>query len=102
MRRCARLRLIFSKSQHSFIVILLVFSRCPSRAFSLAVSLNMITGLCGQISLGHGAFFGCGAYAAALTMVGMGSVPLALLAGVVAGSALGISVATAGRSVTER
>jgi branched-chain amino acid transport system permease protein len=58
----------------------------------LAVSLNMITGLCGQISLGHGAFFGCGAYAAALTMVGTGSVPLALLAGIVAGSALGIAV----------
>ena len=36
----------------------------------LAVSLNMISGFCGQISLGHGAFFGAGAYAAALTMVG--------------------------------
>ena len=35
----------------------------------LAVSLNMISGFCGQISLGHGAFFGAGAYAAALTMV---------------------------------
>jgi len=34
----------------------------------LAVSLNMISGFCGQISLGHGAFFGAGAYAAALTM----------------------------------
>ena len=32
----------------------------------LAVSLNMISGFCGQISLGHGAFFGAGAYAAAL------------------------------------
>jgi branched-chain amino acid transport system permease protein len=58
----------------------------------LAVSLNMITGLCGQISLGHGAFFGCGAYAAALTMVGTGSASLALLAGIVAGCALGIAV----------
>ena len=27
----------------------------------LAVSLNMISGFCGQISLGHGAFFGAGA-----------------------------------------
>ena len=26
----------------------------------LAVSLNMISGFCGQISLGHGAFFGAG------------------------------------------
>jgi branched-chain amino acid transport system permease protein len=58
----------------------------------LAVSLNMITGLCGQISLGHAAFFGCGAYAAALTMVRTGSATLALLAGIVAGTALGIAV----------
>ncbi len=28
-----------------------------------AVSLNLITGICGQISLGHGAFMGVGAYA---------------------------------------
>jgi branched-chain amino acid transport system permease protein len=58
----------------------------------LAVSLNMISGFCGQISLGHGAFFGAGAYAAALTMVGLGSVPLALAAGVVVGSVLGVIV----------
>ncbi|OQY50600.1 MAG: branched-chain amino acid ABC transporter permease [Desulfobacteraceae bacterium 4572_89] len=32
----------------------------------LAVSLNLITGYCGQISLGHAAFFGIGAYTAAL------------------------------------
>jgi branched-chain amino acid transport system permease protein len=30
-----------------------------------AVSLNLLTGVCGQISLGHGAFLGVGAYAAA-------------------------------------
>ncbi len=30
-----------------------------------AVSLNLLTGYCGQISLGHGAFVGVGAYAAA-------------------------------------
>lgn len=30
-----------------------------------AVSLNLLTGFCGQISLGHGAFMGVGAYAAA-------------------------------------
>ncbi|QPF87340.1 branched-chain amino acid ABC transporter permease [Bradyrhizobium genosp. L] len=58
----------------------------------LATSLNMISGFCGQISLGHGAFFGAGAYAAALAMVATASVPLALLAGAVAGSALGILV----------
>jgi branched-chain amino acid transport system permease protein len=58
----------------------------------LAVSLNMISGFCGQISLGHGAFFGAGAYAAALAMVGVGSVPLAICAAIVTGSLLGIVV----------
>jgi len=32
----------------------------------LALSLNVIAGFCGQISLGHAAFYGVGAYAAAL------------------------------------
>lgn len=58
----------------------------------LAVSLNMISGFCGQISLGHGAFFGAGAYAAALTMVGSGSVSLAIVAALITGSVLGIIV----------
>lgn len=58
----------------------------------LAVSLNMISGFCGQISLGHGAFFGAGAYIAALLMVGTANVPLALLAALLGGSLLGIVV----------
>lgn len=58
----------------------------------LAVSLNMISGFCGQISLGHAAFFGAGAYAAALVMAGIASTSLALIAGVIAGSMLGIVV----------
>jgi branched-chain amino acid transport system permease protein len=58
----------------------------------LAVSLNMISGFCGQISLGHGAFFGAGAYAAALAMVGVGSVALAICVAVVTASLLGIVV----------
>ncbi len=58
----------------------------------LAVSLNMISGFCGQISLGHAAFYGAGAYAAALVMIGSGTFPLALLAGLAAGCALGILV----------
>jgi branched-chain amino acid transport system permease protein len=33
----------------------------------LAVSLNLIVGYAGQVSLGHAAFFGIGAYASALT-----------------------------------
>jgi branched-chain amino acid transport system permease protein len=32
----------------------------------LALSLNLITGLCGQVSLGHAAFFCVGAYSTAL------------------------------------
>ncbi len=32
----------------------------------LALGLNLITGFCGQVSLGHAAFFGTGAYAAGL------------------------------------
>lgn len=58
----------------------------------LAVSLNMISGFCGQISLGHGAFYGAGAYAAALVMVATRSALLALLAGAAVGSLLGIVV----------
>jgi branched-chain amino acid transport system permease protein len=58
----------------------------------LAVSLNMISGFCGQISLGHGAFFGAGAYAAALAMKGSGSVPMAIMAAMVTASLLGLIV----------
>lgn len=41
-----------------------------------ALSLNFITGFCGQISLGHAAFMGVGAYTSALLM--KSSVPLLL------------------------
>ena len=58
----------------------------------LAVSLNLISGFCGQISLGHSAFFGAGAYAAALVMVATGTTWLATLAAVGAGALLGLVV----------
>jgi branched-chain amino acid transport system permease protein len=58
----------------------------------LAVSLNLISGFCGQISLGHSAFYGAGAYAAALVAVATGNVALALAAGALVGSVLGIVV----------
>ena len=35
----------------------------------LALSLNLIIGYCGQVSLGHAAFYGLGAYASALTSI---------------------------------
>ncbi|MBN9050996.1 MAG: branched-chain amino acid ABC transporter permease [Rhizobiales bacterium] len=58
----------------------------------LAVSLNMITGFCGQFSLGHGAFYGAGAYAAALCAVAGYPVPVALIAGAVVAGILGFVV----------
>jgi len=49
-----------------------------------AVSLNLLTGTCGQISLGHGAFIGAGAYAAGyFTGLGMPFLLALLLAGAV-------------------
>lgn len=58
----------------------------------LAVSLNLISGFCGQVSLGHGAFFGAGAYAAALCAVAGYPVPVALLAGLLVAGVLGVVV----------
>jgi branched-chain amino acid transport system permease protein len=58
----------------------------------LAVSLNMITGFCGQFSLGHAAFYGSGAYAAAFSAVSGAPVPLALTAAVVIAGLLGVVV----------
>ena len=47
----------------------------------LALGLNLITGFCGQISLGHAAFYGIGAYCAALLAKAGAPLPVALLAG---------------------
>ncbi|MGE4299550.1 MAG: branched-chain amino acid ABC transporter permease [Desulfovibrionaceae bacterium] len=47
-----------------------------------AVSLNLLTGCCGQISLGHGAFVGVGAYAASwFTLAGVPFIPALILGG---------------------
>ncbi len=58
----------------------------------LAVSLNIISGFCGQISLGHGAFYGAGAYAAASTAIATHNPVLALIAATIVGSLLGLIV----------
>ncbi len=58
----------------------------------LAVSLNMITGFCGQFSLGHAAFYGSGAYATAYFAAAGCSVPVALLAGIAVAGVLGLIV----------
>src|SRR5258706_15329627 len=58
----------------------------------LALSLNIITGFCGQISLGHAAFYGIGAYAAALLAKAGAPVAACLLAGTVVAGAIGTLV----------
>jgi branched-chain amino acid transport system permease protein len=61
----------------------------------LTLSLNLIIGYCGQVSLGHAAFYGLGAYASALATIHW-HVPfligllLASLVGAVSGLALGL------------
>lgn len=56
----------------------------------LTLSLNLITGLAGQVSLGHAAFFGIGAYTVAvLTTHGVPFLP-AWLAGAVAATGWGL------------
>jgi urea transport system permease protein len=59
----------------------------------VAVSLDLLWGYAGQLSLGHAAFFGLGAYAAGLVLTGGGGVArsalaLALAVAVPAGAAL--------------
>ena len=66
---------------------------CFSIVFAL--SLNLITGFCGQISLGHAAFLGIGAYTAALFTTGGGSfwlgLPLAVATAAVFGFIVGFA-----------
>ena len=61
----------------------------------LALGLNMITGFCGQISLGHAAFYGVGAYTCALLAKAGTPLPLAISAGMIAAGALGLIVGLA-------
>ena len=58
----------------------------------LALGLNLITGYCGQISLGHAAFFGTGAYCAALMTKAGWPFFAALLPAMVVTGLLGIIV----------
>ncbi len=61
----------------------------------LALSLNIIAGFCGQISLGHAAFYGVGAYAAALAAkAGFPVAPclaLGTVAAAIAGTLVGLT-----------
>lgn len=67
----------------------------------LAVGLNMISGFCGQISLGHAAFYGIGAYVAALAAVAGGPFAAALLLGLAAAALAGFVVGFAALRVRD-
>lgn len=68
---------------------------------TLALGLNMISGFCGQISLGHAAFFGIGAYAAAsLSVLGV-PFALCLLAGMLIAGFFGIIIGIAALRVRD-
>lgn len=56
----------------------------------LAVGLNLVMGFCGQVSLGHAAFYGVGAYASAMLSVAGWPFPVAMLGGMLAAGLLGI------------
>jgi branched-chain amino acid transport system permease protein len=58
----------------------------------LALGLNIITGFCGQVSLGHAAFYGIGAYTAAYLAKMGAPLPVTLLAGTIMAGAIGIVV----------
>ncbi|MGI9302631.1 MAG: branched-chain amino acid ABC transporter permease [Gammaproteobacteria bacterium] len=60
-----------------------------------ALSLNLITGFCGQISLGHAAFYGTGAYCAAMVTKAGGPFVMALLLAMVFAAVLGLIVGLA-------
>ena len=67
----------------------------------LAVSLNLITGFCGQISLGHAAFYGIGAYTAALLAQAGLPGPVNLLFSAVVAGVVGIVVGLASLRVRD-
>ena len=61
----------------------------------LALSLNIITGFCGQVSLGHAAFYGIGAYAGALLALNGAPFALALAGAATAAALIGLVVGLA-------
>lgn len=100
LRRRERWR--WSEIAFWLVVVALIFA-APSRAALIneilisglfALSLDMILGLAGVVSLGHAAFYGVGAYAAAiLANAGYNDPLLGLLVGAVLGGAIGLVTA---------
>ena len=75
----------------------------------LALSIDLIWGYCGILSLGHGAFFALGAYVSAISILDLGvpyllTLPLAALACGIAGFLIGIPALRlrGGRAAAER
>jgi branched-chain amino acid transport system permease protein len=66
-----------------------------------AIGLNLITGYCGQISLGHAAFYGIGAYTAALMAKSGFPGPVNLLAAMLVSGAVGAVVGLTSLRVRE-
>ncbi|MFC5357761.1 ABC transporter permease subunit [Azospirillum himalayense] len=68
----------------------------------LAQSINLLTGVAGQISLGHAGFLGIGAYGSALLMKNFGfPLPMTLLAGAAMGAVSGWLLSFAAGRVRE-
>ncbi|HEY0879747.1 MAG TPA: branched-chain amino acid ABC transporter permease [Zeimonas sp.] len=67
----------------------------------LALGLNLISGFCGQVSLGHAAFYGLGAYAAALCSVAGVPFVVSILVGIVVAGVFGIAVGFAALRVRD-
>ncbi len=66
--------------------------RIAAIAVIMALSLNMITGFCGQISLGHAAFQGIGAYTAVVLTINGVDFILGTLAGMALAGVFGLFV----------
>ncbi len=74
---CLLLPVIFPDNYYVTVVGLTIFVN-----ITLAVSLNLLMGYAGQISLGHAAFFGLGAYSSAILTIKYGLNPwLAMIFG---------------------
>ena len=59
----------------------------------LACSLNLISGVCGQVSMGHAAFYGIGAYASALVAIHFGiNWVVCVIAAAIAAGVIGVLI----------
>jgi branched-chain amino acid transport system permease protein len=67
----------------------------------LAIGLNLISGFCGQVSLGHAAFYGLGAYAAALCALAGAPILGSLAVGTLVAGIFGVIVGFAALRVRE-